>query len=271
MNNRHIAVCSWSLQPKNPSELISRANSCGISSIQLALNPLVADDAWSDTEAELAEAGISILSGMLEATGEDYTSLDTIAETGGVRPDGTWPQTWSNAQAVAQKAQSMNIDLVTFHAGFFPEDSGDERTKMMERITQILSYFDACGVKLAFETGQENARNLISVLEELNHPTLGVNFDPANMILYGQGDPIEAVQLLSPWIRQVHIKDAKQAEVAGLWGTEVPAGTGDFCWKTFLNHVPDGINLVIEREGGDQRIEDVKQGLDMLRELGECA
>ena len=270
MNNRHIAVCSWSLQPKNPSELISRANSCGISSIQLALNPLCSDEAWSDAEKDLAEAGISIMSGMLEATGEDYTSLETIAETGGVRPDGTWEQTWENAQAVALKAKEMRIGLVTFHAGFFPEESCEERDKMMERLTQILMCFDACGVNLAFETGQENARNLISVLEELNHPALGVNFDPANMILYGQGDPIEAVQLLTPWIKQVHIKDAKHAEVSGTWGTEVPAGTGDFCWKTFLSHVPEGINLVIEREGGDQRVEDVTQALSMLRELGEC-
>ena len=270
MNNRHIVVCSWSLQPKNPSELISRTKSCGISSIQLALNPLIADEAWSDAESELSQAGLSIMSGMLEATGEDYTSLETIAETGGVRPDGTWEQTWQNAQAVAQKAQSMNLGLVTFHAGFFPEDACQERTKMIERLRQILTCFDDCGVNLAFETGQENARNLITVLEELNHPTLGVNFDPANMILYGQGDPIDAVHLLAPWIKQVHIKDAKHAEVVGTWGIEVPAGTGDFCWKTFLSCVPDGINLVIEREGGDQRVEDVQQALGMLRELGEC-
>ena len=228
------------------------------------------DDSWQTAEVELAESGISIMSGMLEAIGEDYTSLETIAETGGVRPDDTWEKTRQNAEAVAQKAQSMNIELVTFHAGFFPEESCEERDKMMERLRHILSYFDACGVSMAFETGQENAHNLITVLKELNHPTLGVNFDPANMILYGQGDPIEAVQLLTPWIRQVHIKDAKHPEVIGSWGTEVPSGMGDFCWKTFLSHIPEGINLVIEREGGEQRVEDVKQALNMLKELGEC-
>ncbi len=270
MKNRHIAVCSWSLQPKTPSELISKANSCGISSVQLALNPLVGDVAWQNAASEIAEGGLSILSGMLEATGEDYTSLETIAESGGVRPDSTWEDTWQNAQAVAQVAQAMGIGLVTFHAGFFPEKACPEREKMLHRLNQILSCFDECGVQLAFETGQENAHNLVTILKELNHPTLGVNFDPANMILYGQGDPIEAVQILTPWIKQVHIKDAKHAATEGTWGTEVPAGTGDFCWKTFLSHVPEGINLVIEREGGDQRIEDVKQALNMLSDLGEC-
>ena len=270
MNSRHIAVCSWSLQPSSPQDLVSKVKECGLNQIQLALTPLAQEEIWADTVSVLQEAEIKVISGMLEATGEDYASLEIIAQTGGVRPDDTWPSTWENAKKVSSIASGMGLHLVTFHAGFLPDEACSERIKMIERLRAIVSLFADVGVEIAFETGQENSTNLITVLEEINHPTLGVNFDPANMILYGQGDPIEAVQALKPWIKQVHIKDAKHPEVVGTWGSEVPAGTGDFCWKTFLALVPPNINLVIEREGGESRIEDVTSAYSMLQELGAC-
>ena len=270
MNSRQVAVCSWSLHPSSPQDLVSKVQECGLKNIQLALNPLAMQPAWEKTQAIFEDAGINILSGMLEAKGEDYTTLETIAQTGGVRPDETWPATWERATQVASIASDFGLSLVTFHAGFLPDESCKERTTMIERLGAIVSLFADQGVELAFETGQETATNLISVIEEIDHATLGVNFDPANMILYGQGDPIEAVQALKPWIKQVHIKDAKYAEVEGTWGNEVPTGMGDFCWKTFLDCIPEDINLVIEREGGENRIEDVTGAYSMLQELIAC-
>ncbi len=270
MNSRQIAVCSWSLHPATPQDLAKKVNECGLSNIQLALNPLIQLKIWRDVQDVLKDAGITILSGMLEATGEDYTSLKTIAQTGGVRSDETWPTTWENAKRVATIASDLGLTLVTFHAGFLPSEACGERTKMIERLSDVVLVFADQGVAIAFETGQENATNLITVLEEIDHSTLGVNFDPANMILYSQGDPIEAVQALRPWIKQVHIKDAKHTEVEGTWGSEVAAGTGDFCWKTFLELVPPETDLVIEREGGETRIADVKQAFAMLKGLGAC-
>ena len=87
---------------------------------------------------------------------------------------------------------------------------------------------------ILMETGQENAETLRDFLEELSHPALGVNFDPANMILYGKGDPILALETLSPWVKHVHIKDARRSSVAGEWGKEVPWGEGDFDNEEFL-------------------------------------
>ena len=194
MNNRQIAVCSWSLQPKNPIDLVTKVQTCGLKNVQLALNPLIANKTWDDVSTILEDSGIDILSGMLEASGEDYTSLETIAQTGGVRQDMSWKDTFDNAQRVAARAAELNLDLVTFHAGFFPEENYLERQKMIDRLGKILECFSSYGVDIAFETGQETPTNLISILKEINHSTLGVNFDPANMILYGKGDPIEAIQ-----------------------------------------------------------------------------
>jgi sugar phosphate isomerase/epimerase len=251
-------------------ELVSACQSCGIENIQLALLPLVHDSQWSECEQILEESGIHVLSGMLEADGEDYSTLKTIEQTGGVRQDAMWSSTLENANRVADIAASMGLPMVTFHAGFIPELECSERTTMLRRIRTLTDVFDKRGVLLGLETGQEKAENVVSVLEELSMPTLGVNFDPANMILYGKGDPIEAIQLLKPWVMQVHIKDAKVTEEIGTWGTETPVGNGDVPWEEFLDIVPDNVHLVIEREGGENRIEDIQSAKALLHRLDAC-
>lgn len=270
MLSRTLGVCSWSLKPLSPKELVSSCKDCGIDAIQLALLPLVNDCTWRDCIQVLRDSGIKLLSGMLEASGEDYSTLETIAKTGGLRQTEMWPSTKENALRVADIAAAEEIPLVTFHAGFIPEDDCQEQTSMLERLQILTDIFGSRGILLGLETGQERASNVVSVLEELSLPTLGVNYDPANMILYGKGDPIEAIQSLQPWVQQVHIKDAKETEVAGTWGTETPVGDGDVPWKEFLQLVPNHVNLVIEREGGEDRVNDIKQAKKLVEELSIC-
>jgi sugar phosphate isomerase/epimerase len=207
---------------------------------------------------------------MLEATGEDYSTLETIAKTGGLRQDTTWSSTEENARQVAVLAAEMQLPLVTFHAGFIPEDDCAERTKMLNRLQILADIFGSSGLKLGLETGQERAENVVSVLEELSLSQLGVNYDPANMILYGKGDPIDAMTILNPWVQQVHIKDAKETEQPDTWGTEMPTGDGDVPWEAFLKLVPEEVHLVIEREGGENRIHDIKQAKKMLKGYKAC-
>ena len=87
------------------------------------------------------------------------------------------------------------------------------------------------------------------------------------MILYGKGDPVEAVRLLGRWIRHVHIKDAIAAKTPGTWGTEVPWGRGQVGSASFLRALETiGYNgaLAIEREAGDNRLEDIRQAAGLL-------
>ena len=270
MRSRRLAICSWSLRPETPVELVASTQQCGICCVQLALVPVLEDQTWSDAATQLNDSGVEIISGMLETVGEDYTSLASIATTGGVRPDETWSATLERAKKVAQIAAEMNISLVTMHAGFLPEDQSDERSTMIDRLSQLGDLFGSNGIDLAFETGQETGDVLVDVLQELSHPTIGVNFDPANMILYNKGNPVSALETLLPWIKQIHIKDAVITDVEGEWGCEVPVGTGDVDWGSFLAAVPDYIDLVIEREAGSDRIADIKTAIDLLKANGIC-
>jgi len=273
MNNnglhQRLAVCSWSLQPVSPQDLIAKLESTGLRRVQLALDPLhESPGVWSGTAALFRQHGVEIASGMFGFPGEDYSTPETIRSTGGIAPDDRWAQNWEHVQAVAKLAEDLMLKLVTFHAGFLPHEAHDPRlARMEERLAKLSELFDARGIVLALETGQETAPDLVQLLKKFQHANLAVNFDPANMILYDRGNPLDALSVLGPWIRQVHIKDAARAKVPGAWGDEVPVGAGEVDWRAFfatlkrLNYAGD---LVIEREAGQQRVADVRTAKDVV-------
>jgi L-ribulose-5-phosphate 3-epimerase len=276
MNNNSIsdrlAVCSWSLHPTNPNDLITQLQATGIRRVQLALDPLRGSPGvWGEAPALFRQNGITIVSGMFGCVGEDYTTLDTIRATGGIAPDATWEQNWTNIQATAALAQQLGLKLVMFHAGFLPHDEKDPNfTKMLRRLAEIADVFKAANIALGLETGQETAADLMQLLRQLKRPNVGVNFDPANMILYDKGNPIAALRTLGPWIRSLHIKDARRTKVPGTWGEEVVVGTGEVDWPAFfatlreLNYTGD---FVIEREAGSQRVADVRAAKEVVTKL----
>jgi sugar phosphate isomerase/epimerase len=205
---------------------------------------------------------------MMSMTGEDYSTLESIRATGGVVPDATWPDNRRRARSLAALAAREGVPLVTFHAGFIPHDESDpRRAALLDRLREMCGIFGEAGVEVAFETGQETAETLVEALGAIGRGNLGVNFDPANMILYGMGDPVAALRRLAPAVRQVHVKDALPATTPGMWGTEVPAGKGAVPWDDFFEvalALPREVDFIIEREAGPNRLEDVAQARDMV-------
>lgn len=267
-----LAVCSWSLQATSLRELVAKLQETGFNRVQLALDPLrEAPHLWRETTALFQQHNIAIVSGMFGCVGEDYSTLDTIRLTGGIAPDATWAQNWQNLQTIVAFAQRLGLKLVTFHAGFLPHDEQDPSyAKLRQRLGEVADIFAARNIAVALETGQETAAVLREFLEKLNRPTVGVNFDPANMILYDKGDPIEALRTLGPWIRQVHIKDARRTKVPGTWGDEVVAGTGEVNWRAFftaLNEVGFKGDFCVEREAGMQRVADIRAARDLIANI----
>ncbi len=270
--SQRLAVCSWSLQPTSPQDLIAKLSEIGVRRVQLALDPLRDDPAvWGKTPQLFQQAGIAIVSGMFGCVGEDYSTLDTIRVTGGIAPDSTWEQNRKNIQTSVALTQRLGLKLVTFHAGFLPHDERDPNfAKLKQRLSEVAEMFSARGIALGLETGQETAPALADLLQHLNRPNVGVNFDPANMLLYDKGNPIEALRTLGPWIRQVHIKDALRTKVPGTWGEEVMAGTGEVDWPAFfatLQEVGFNGDLGIEREAGDRRVADIRAAREMVEKI----
>lgn len=274
-----LGVCSWSLQPQSPSELAAKVRAVGLRRVQLHLDPL-RECRWrvDETVGLLKDIRASVVSGMMTMKGEDYSTLESIKATGGVRPDETWEENLKAAEGNAVVAMRLGLPLVTFHAGFVPHDRGDKAfDTMCDRLVKMAEVFGARRVRLALETGQESAGALAALLDTLNErlpqfAQIGVNFDPANMILYGMGDPVEAVGVLGRRIVQVHLKDARPSDSLGEWGSETPLGKGSVDWQGFFDAIRKAEyhgNFVIEREAGDQRVEDVREAFQVAaRYLG---
>lgn len=267
-----IAVCGWSLQAPDPNALVARMKAAGFTRVQLDLDPFRENAAaWADAPALFAKEGIEPVSGMFRTVGEDYSTLDTIRVTGGIVPDATWEQNLANAKITAENAARLGLTFVMFHAGFLPHDPKDpEFPKLAGRVREIARVFAAKGITLGCETGQETAEDLATFLTHLNEPNVAVNFDPANMLLYGKGDPVAALHRVGRWVKSVHMKDAAVTKVPGTWGSELAVGTGEVDWPEFMEALAgagfDGW-LCFEREAGDQRVEDLRAGRAFIERM----
>jgi L-ribulose-5-phosphate 3-epimerase len=267
-----IGVCSWSLEPTDCEQLAISVTRCGLSHVQLALGPLT-ERKWclDATKNILEDSNIRICSGMMSTVGEDYSTLESIKLTGGLRPDEHWETNQARAKASAKIANELGIKLVTFHAGFIPEPEDPGHAVIVDRIARIGDIFGAYDIQIGLETGQERAETLMELLSRPSLAHVGINFDPANMILYGIDAPTSSIELLKNRIVQVHLKDAIQTHNPGTWGTEVPVGDGAVDWAHFFEIVrslPGDIDVVIERESGTQRVEDSTKACQLAQSMG---
>jgi len=268
-----IGVCSWSLQVKSIPELKQFLDRLGIDVVQIACgDPHHAswDEGDAMPSAALA-AGFQLSGTMLGFPGEDYTSPQTIEQTGGFGDPATRAERLDRFRWALQRTTELGLKDIMLHAGFLPDVRDPLRKAFLDTLAQVADLAARVGITVAFETGQETAKLLRRTLDDLNCPNLKVNFDPANMLLYDMDDPLEAIELLAPDIRSVHMKDANRPKVKGTWGEEVPLGKGQTNTKAFvqaLQRVGYRGPLCIEREAGtqEQRYRDIEHGVKFIRE-----
>ena len=271
-----VGVCSWSWrQPM--SGVAGEMEKAGVKGIHLALGPFISPDArHGDAEGaealafvrgKIAKGEWKLMSTMIGTVGEDYSTLETIRATGGIVPDATWEANKRIVTAGARLTQELGCRYMSTHAGFLDESNPKALKKFVERVGWMRDECRKYGVELILESGQETAEDLAAFMPKV--PGVGINFDPANMVLYGKGRPVEALKLLFPWIRQVHVKDAVETKVPGTWGEEVPWGEGVVGGKRFIAELEAlGYrgNYVIEREAGSDRVRDIRSAVRGLED-----
>jgi sugar phosphate isomerase/epimerase len=201
----------------------------------------------------LADLGITISVVFAGFEGESYADIPTVVKTVGLMPQETRAARTAELKAIGDFARVLGVDVVGVHLGFVPHESNDpEYSAMIELTRDVCAHLKRNGQALHLETGQEPVDVLIRFLDDCKLDNLFVNFDPANMILYGAGEPLPALETLGRRVRSVHCKDATWSDRPGVtWGREVPLGEGDVDFAAFLNVLEqigyDG-PLTIERE-----------------------
>lgn len=263
--NWPVGVCTWSLQ-MGITDVADTLDDLGVTHVHLAVGPAVEPEGGQYLTV-VGEQPWTITATMIDFPQEDYSTLDTIRKSGGVVPDQFWPANRERFLRAAEVTARLGVPFLSMHAGFIEPEAHEAADKVRERIVGLADASAAQEVMLLLETGQETAREMREFLEELEHPSLGVNFDPANMILYDKGNPVEAVHTLAPWIKHVHIKDARYTQQPGTWGSEVPWGEGEVDTQAFLRALKEidySGALAVEREAGNQRVTDIRSAIKRL-------
>jgi sugar phosphate isomerase/epimerase len=207
----------------------------------------------AEFKRKLDEFGIRITCVFAGFEGESYADIPTVKKTVGLVPRKTRVARTAELKAIADFTRELDVDVVGIHIGFVPHDTASADYREMVDIAR-----DVCGhcrrnrQALHLETGQEPVDVLIRFLDDVAVDNLFVNFDPANMILYGAGEPIPALEQLGKRVRSVHCKDALWSDRPGeTWGRETPLGEGNVDFAAFLKTL-QGIGydgpLTIERE-----------------------
>jgi sugar phosphate isomerase/epimerase len=226
--------------------------------------------------ARCKNAGITITCVFGGFEGESYADIATTARTVGLVPPATRAARIQEMKEISDFAKLLGCPAVGLHIGFVPERGTADYQGLLVGTRDLLDHAAKNGQNVHLETGQETADHLLEFIHDVERKNLFINFDPANMILYGTGNPIEALKKVGHLVRSVHCKDAKwaPAEVRGTaWGSEVALGEGDVGMDTYLRTLLEiGYRgpLTIEREiahDRDRQKRDIGMAAALLQRL----
>jgi sugar phosphate isomerase/epimerase len=137
-------------------------------------------------------------------------------------------------------AKFLRLDRIATHAGFIPENMHDPvYMGLIPVLRELADYCGRNGQFFCFETGQETPVTLLRVIEDIGTENLGVNFDPANLVMYGKANALDALSILGSYVKGVHIKDGKYPVNGRELGIEVSIGEGDVNIPLFLHKLRD--------------------------------
>jgi L-ribulose-5-phosphate 3-epimerase len=268
-----IGLVFWAEQDADFT--LRQLDTLGLHAGQLGVPPgLHCDRSLEEWAHGLKEWRIAVTSAVCAYSGEDYSNLDAIHQTVGFTNKELRTDRIARTQEVSRFAAALGLHALSCHIGFIPSDRNDALYQELRDLTRVLC--DACGESgqdFVLETGQESAEVLLRFIADVDRKNLKVNFDPANMIMYGFTDPVGALETLSSHVLSVHCKDANPPAVGaiGSLGEECALGDGEVDFPAFLTQLKkmnyQGL-LSIEREepNADKRLADIATGIHRLQQ-----
>ncbi len=267
-----VGAMMWAVR-----DSVARIKSLGVRCGQLGIAGDVALDntVAAEWKQMLAKEDFTIVTCFAAYTGESYADIPTVQATVGFIPPETREEREARTTVLSDFAAALGVKSIACHVGFVPEDeSHPDYIAVRAMVRRICDHAAKHGQTFALETGQEPAKTLLHFLNDVDRPNLGINFDPANMILYGTGDPIEALGVLAHKVISVHGKDGDwpPKDDKNALGTERPLGQGSVGMDRFvakLKEVGYKGTIHVEREIEDleQRYADMAMGVKLLEGL----
>jgi len=220
----------------------------------------------------LDKYGIEATSLVVGGPGKEIWDFYQGPVTIGLVPRETRASRLAHIKKASDFAKRCGIPAVQTHCGFIPENPNDSvYRETVTAMREVAAYCKSNGQNFRYETGQETPITMVRAIQDVGTDNQGVNFDLANLILYGKANPVDAIELLGPYVQGIHAKD-------GLWptnpkelGKEVPIGQGKVDFPKIIARLKElkyeGA-ITIEREiSGPQQVEDVRASKAYLEKL----
>ncbi len=257
-----------------PDEIVDSVCSLGVSCGQLGVHGAarLTNSYAAEWKGALARSQMQVVTAFTGFQGESYASIPVCSQTVGFVPATDRHQRELRSFEVSDFARELGIPGLATHIGCLPADrEHPDYVAVLELVRRVCERCEANGQTFALETGQEPAAELLDFLRAVDRPNLGINFDPANMILYGSGEPLEALDAVKDHLITVHCKDGTWPETPGEWGRETPLGDGDVGMDRYVEALKAlGYKgpLIIEREiVGEEQRADIRRAIALLNGL----
>lgn len=237
IRDREIGIFFWA----EPDALatVRAVKSCGVVSGQLGVDGsvLLNEETAARWKEALRQEDFHLFTVFAAYEGESYADIPTVQRTVGFIPRETRAAREVRTRAVIDFAAALGVKSFGCHVGCIPADRQDpDYRDVLGLVRRIADYAASHGMTFCLETGQEPAEELLAFFEDAARSNLQINFDPANMILYGSGEPIAAFRLLRRHVASCHGKDGDWPDPArpGSLGTERPLGEGSVNIAKFM-------------------------------------
>jgi sugar phosphate isomerase/epimerase len=256
---------------KDANAAITKVRDLGLPTCQAYVDEFEPKDATSLRQA-LDQHKIEATSFVVGGPGREVWDFYDGPLTIGLVPRDTRAARIAHLKKASDFAKQCGSAAVQTHAGFIPENPNDPLYKeTIAALREVVGYCKNNGQNFRYETGQETPITLVRAIHDVGLDNQGVNFDLANLILYGKANPVDAIEILAPYIQGIHAKD-------GLWptnprqlGEEVPIGRGKVDFPRIIARLKElkyGGAATIEREiSGPRQMEDVRAAKTYLESL----
>ncbi|NLJ86519.1 MAG: sugar phosphate isomerase/epimerase [Firmicutes bacterium] len=259
---------------ERPEEALGKARDLDLPTCQLSCwrSDILTAEMAERVKAATKETGVEITSVWAGWSGPAVWDFYDGPLTLGLVPATYRAQRIRDLNKASDFARMLGVDSITTHVGFIPENPNDPTYReVIIALRDVARYCSNNGQVFCFETGQETPVTLVRAFDDIGLDNLGVNLDPANLIMYGKANPVDAMDILGPYIKGVHAKDGEYPTCGQRLGVEKPLGEGRVDFRALIKelkrHDYRGA-LTIEREiSGSQQIKDIERAKKLLLPL----
>lgn len=253
-------------------EAIRKVHSFGLPTCQVHVGAIPDLRSAAPLKAALDKYQVEATALMTLGPGPMVWDFYSGPKTIGIVPAATRAARVDALKRASDLGKACNVKAVHTHCGFIPENPNDPLySETVEAIRDVANHCKANGQIFLMETGQESPITMLRAIEDAGTGNIHVNLDTANLILYGKGEPVGALDVLGKYVRGLHAKDGIYPTNPKKLGREVAIGQGRVNFPGVIKAL-HGLGytgpITIEREiSGPQQEADIRNSKAFLEQL----